>query len=137
MNYPILNNRNFLPELQFSASRSSGAGGQNVNKVNTKVELRFHLASSTVLTDAEKMLLMSKLANQLTDEGFILVVSQSERTQLGNKEMAMIRFYEMLERALTPRKKRKATRPTFASKERRLESKRSLSLKKANRRLPL
>lgn len=137
MNYPILNNRNFLPELQFSASRSSGAGGQNVNKVNTKVELRFHLASSTVLTDAEKVLLMSKLANQLTDEGFILVVSQSERTQLGNKEMALIRFYEMLEKALTPRKKRKATRPTFASKERRLESKRSLSLKKANRRLPL
>jgi ribosome-associated protein len=137
MNYPILNNRNFLPELQFSASRSSGAGGQNVNKVNTKVELRFHLASSTVLTDTEKVLLMSKLANQLTDEGFILVVSQSERTQLGNKEMALIRFYEMLEKALTPRKKRKATRPTFASKERRLESKRSLSLKKANRRLPL
>jgi len=136
MNYPILNNRNFLPELQFSASRSSGAGGQNVNKVNTKVELRFHLESSVLLTETEKVLLVSKLANQLTDDGFILVVSQTERSQLGNKEMALLRFYDMLEKALTPRKKRKATRPTKASKERRLEGKRSISLKKANRRLP-
>ena len=136
MNYLILNGRNFLSELQFSASRSSGAGGQNVNKVNTKVELRFHLESSNLLTESEKVLLTSKLANQITDEGFILVVSQTERSQLGNKEMALQRFYEMLEKALTPRKKRRPTKPTKGSKERRLESKRSTSLKKANRRLP-
>ncbi len=136
MNYPILQNRNFLAELQFSASRSSGAGGQNVNKVNSKVELRFHVASSCELTDNEKALLISKLQNQITDDGFIIVVNQTDRSQIRNKEIAILRFYDLLEKALTPRKKRKATKPTKGSQLRRLESKRINSLKKSNRQLP-
>ena len=127
--------RKFNDEFQFSASRSGGAGGQNVNKVNTKVELRFHVASSECLSVHEKQLISRKLSNRINDAGELIIVSQSDRTQFKNKESAIEKFFELVEKALKPQKRRVATRPTKASKERRLDSKRQQSKKKTNRRL--
>lgn len=129
-----LKSRDFLSEFTFSASRSGGAGGQNVNKVNTKVELRFDIAASSLLSDDEKTQILGKLRTKLTTEGILIVVSQEERTQLKNKEICIEKFYNMLEKALTIPKKRKPTKPTAASKEKRLESKRQQSSLKSTRR---
>jgi ribosome-associated protein len=130
---PILNDRDFTGELHFSASRSSGPGGQNVNKVNTKVELRFHIASSSLLSDEEKTLVLKKLAKKINLEGELIVVSQTERSQLKNKKKVIERFYSLLTRALTHRKTRKPTKPSRESKEERLETKRKLAEKKERR----
>jgi len=133
MSDSVLQNRDFTGEMQFSASRSSGAGGQNVNKVNTKVELRFNVMESKLLNESEKQILMEKLVNQINQENELILVSQTERSQLKNKEEVISRFYAIFTKALTPRKKRRPTKPTKASKEKRLEQKRSQSEKKANR----
>jgi ribosome-associated protein len=119
-----------INELLFAASRSSGPGGQNVNKVNTKVELRFILAQSKVLSDEQIQLLTSKLETQLTAEGEILIVSQATRSQLKNKEDAIEKLILLLEKNLKIQRKRKATRPTGASVIKRLETKKQLSQKK-------
>jgi ribosome-associated protein len=128
-----MTDRDFSSELHFSASRSSGPGGQNVNKVSTKVELRFHVASSLLLTDAEKELLSEKLAARISASGELILVSQSERSQLKNREKVTEKFYALIIKALTPRKRRKPTRPSLASKEERLETKRRNSEKKTRR----
>ena len=125
--------RDFERELSFQASRSGGAGGQNVNKVASKVELRFHVANSALLTDEEKALVQEKLASRINSEGYLQVVCQVERSQLQNKELCIERFYELLRQALTKQKKRKATKPTRSSVKQRLESKRRQSEKKSNR----
>jgi ribosome-associated protein len=137
MNYFCLmemEDKDFTGELHFSASRSSGPGGQNVNKVSTKMELRFHVASSELLSEDEKALVLEKLANRINAVGELILVSQSERSQLQNKEKVIEKFITLLTRALTPRKKRKATRPSKASREERLELKRQQSEKKERRR---
>ncbi|MCX2740696.1 alternative ribosome rescue aminoacyl-tRNA hydrolase ArfB [Pontibacter anaerobius] len=128
-----LEGRGFERELQFQASRSGGAGGQNVNKVNTKVELRFQVESSELLSEEEKALVQEKLGNRINSEGYLQVVCQTERSQLQNKELCVQRFYELLRQALTRQKKRKATKPTRSSVRRRLESKKKQSEKKASR----
>ena len=125
--------RDFEPELQFQASRSGGAGGQNVNKVNTKVELRFHVESSEQLTEEEKALVQAKLSNRINSEGYLQVVCQTERSQLRNKELCVTRFKELLRQALTKQKKRTATKPTRSSVRRRLEGKKKQAEKKSNR----
>ena len=132
----MMEERNFGSELHFSASRSSGPGGQNVNKVSTKMELRFHVASSEQLSEAEKVIIMEKLASRINAAGELLLVSQSERSQLQNKEKVTEKFYLLLTRALTPRKRRKLTRPTKASMEERLTAKRQRSEKKERRKSP-
>ncbi len=129
----ILDNRDFLPELNFSASRSSGPGGQHVNKVSTKVELRFHVKNSSLLTPEEKELILEKLSNRINQEGELVLVSQRSRTQLKNKEKVVEKFYELLTDALTPRKKRKPTKPSPQAKEKRLEEKREQAEKKDRR----
>ncbi len=137
MNTMLIDNlkeRDFTAEFHFAASRSGGPGGQNVNKVNTKVELRFVVSDSILLSDQEKQLIREKLANKINLEGELIIVSQTERSQLKNKVQAIERFYQLIAFALTPRKKRKPTRPTRASKERRLDSKRKQAEKKSNRR---
>ncbi|GET28398.1 alternative ribosome rescue aminoacyl-tRNA hydrolase ArfB [Prolixibacter sp. SD074] len=128
--------RNFIPELTFTATRSSGAGGQNVNKVNTKVELRFHVESSKLLSQEEKNVLMRKLANRMNKEGELILTEQNERSQLKNKEKVIDRFYRLINWALIPQKRRKATRPTLASRHRRLENKKQHSEKKSRRQNP-
>ena len=132
----ILNNRDFTPELVFSASRSSGPGGQNVNKVSSKVELRFNVVNSVLLSQDEKDILQEKLANRINQEGELVLVSQSERTQLKNKQAVIGKFYSLLIKALTPRKRRKPTKPSAEAKENRLENKRILAEKKETRKKP-
>ena len=123
----------FLPELTFQASRSGGKGGQNVNKVSTKIELEFNVEASALLTDAQKTVILDKLGNRITTEGVLRIVSQTERSQLGNKRKAIAKFYELLTKALTPRKKRVATRISKAKKAKRLDEKKQHSEKKAMR----
>lgn len=128
-----LQDRDFTKEFIFQASRSGGAGGQNVNKVATKVELRFHVDSSELLTGEEKALVHKKLGNRISSEGYLQVVCQEERSQLRNKELCVQRFYALLRLAFTKQKKRTATKPTKASVRRRLEGKKRQSDKKGNR----
>lgn len=111
-------------EFQFFTSRSSGPGGQNVNKVNSKVELRFDIQNSELLTGEQKEMLLLKLASKVTAEGILIVVSQRDRSQLVNKEDSVKKLYALISKALTPQKARKSTRPTKSSVEKRLQSKR-------------
>jgi ribosome-associated protein len=124
MNAEELKNRNFEKEFVFSTSRSSGPGGQNVNKVSTKVELRFNLHLTSVFTEDEKETIFRKLKNKITKESELVLVSQSERTQLMNKIVVIEKFYDLISKALTVQKKRRSTRPTLSSRIKRLEGKR-------------
>ena len=127
----------YIPDLNsefvFQTSRSSGPGGQNVNKVNSRVELRFDIPNSVLLTDNQKGLLLRKLATRITAEGVLLVVSQEERSQLRNKELSIQKFYVLIRQALKPVKRRRATRPTKGSVERRIQSKKAKGEKKSLR----
>lgn len=121
-------------ELTFKTSRSGGSGGQNVNKVATKVELNFNIAESRILTDEQKNVLLDKLANKLTKDGSLQIISQTERTQLGNKRVTLVKFYTILTRAFIKPKKRKPTKPTKGAKEKRLfTKKRNAEIKKTRR----
>ncbi|OYT16487.1 MAG: aminoacyl-tRNA hydrolase [Bacteroidetes bacterium 4572_77] len=124
-------------ELNFSYSRSGGPGGQHVNKVNTKVELRFNIATSTLLSIIQKEILLEKLEKEIVQNGDIIIIAQETRSQLKNKKKAVEKFYKLLNLALKPKKKRKATKVSVASKEKRLKEKKIISEKKANRKIDL
>ncbi len=123
-------------ELVFSASRSDGPGGQNVNKVNSKITLKFDVKLSAVLTDEEKEVILKRLVSKLTKEGVLLVTTQESRSQLENKVVAISKFEKMLEKAFEKKKIRKTTKPTKGAVQDRINKKKLLGEKKKWRQKP-
>ncbi len=132
-----MNSSVLLKELKFKAIRSSGSGGQHVNKVSSKIELSFELNSSSGLTDDEKHCLSLKMNSRLTKKGVLLLQCGETRSQHKNKEIVIKRFFNLLRSNLVPPKIRKSTKPSVGAIKKRLESKQRLSLKKTNRKRPL
>jgi ribosome-associated protein len=123
-------------ELRFVFTRSDGPGGQNVNKVATRVELVFDINQSRSLSARQKAVLMENLPARYVSNGVVRVASQESRSQWTNRELAVRKLVTLIQKALTPRKKRVATKPTAAASLRRRDAKRHLSRKKSRRRIP-
>ncbi len=117
-----------ISELRFSTARSGGAGGQHVNKVSSKVILDFHIQSSAFLSPQEKYILLSRLGKKVNKEGNLQVISQEDRSQYRNKDTAIKKFVLLIRGAFTEKKKRRPTKATKASKERRITSKKRRSV---------
>jgi len=117
-------------ELTFSASKSSGPGGQHVNKVNTKVTLRFDVVNSTLLNEEQKATILKKLTSKITNDGIFILFAQSTRSQIKNKEEVVQKMDRLLIKAFAKRKARKSTKPTKGAVRKRLDNKKKQSEKK-------
>lgn len=131
-----MNKDEIIHELRFKAVRSSGAGGQHVNKVSTKIELSFDVLNSKALSATEKERLLINMKNRLTKEKVLLMQCDESRSQYKNKALIVKRFLEVIKSALSVPKKRKKTKPSRAAVEKRLKTKKKSSEKKANRAKP-
>ncbi|MCG8827121.1 aminoacyl-tRNA hydrolase [Tenacibaculum dicentrarchi] len=131
MNIPEL-----IKELHFKATRSSGAGGQHVNKVSSKIELSFDVAKSNQLSENQKEILCTKLASRLTKEQILILFSDETRSQHRNKELAVKRFLALIKDGLKRPKIRRATKPSRNSVLRKHENKKRQKLKKSLRKKP-
>ena len=136
MNQEDIIKRNVESEFVFAASRSSGPGGQNVNKVSSKVELRFNLRLTHLFSEDEKEIISVKLKNKINSEGELILVSQSERTQVMNRKNVIEKFCRLVSEALTVQPIRRPTKPSRSSKLRRLNEKKVHSIIKKCRRSP-
>ena len=125
-----------LAEVAFLTSRSGGPGGQNVNKVETRVEARWNVTATPALTPEERTRVVAALEGRIYADGTLRAVSRVHRTQAANRRAALERLAERVARALRPRRVRKATRPGRAAKERRMEDKRRKSALKESRKSP-
>lgn len=121
-------------ELKFRVARSSGSGGQHVNKVSTKVELLFEVLKSQILTDGQKELILERLSNRVNQEGILQITSDVTRSQLQNKAVAVKKFDQLIFKALAPVKERAAVLAYTADKRKRLGEKKRTGEKKATRR---
>lgn len=119
-----MNTERLINEVKYSTARSSGSGGQHVNKTETKVELFFDVEGSAVLTDRQKERLKNVLANRISKEGVFHISSQEKRSQVWNKQIVTKRFINIIQHALTPQKKRIPTKPSKSMVEKRLKAKR-------------
>ena len=131
-----MNKENIIKELSFKATRSSGAGGQHVNKVSSKIELTFDLENSTSLSDIEKERLQTKLSTKLTNQNLLILFCDESRSQHRNKELAIKRFLEIIKQGLKRPKIRRPTKPSKSSVRKNAEKKKRTSVKKALRKKP-
>ncbi|QTD38893.1 aminoacyl-tRNA hydrolase [Polaribacter batillariae] len=131
-----MNKENIIKELNFKAIRSSGAGGQHVNKTSSKIELTFDLENSESLSNNEKELLKTKLSSKLTKENTLVLFCEETRSQHKNKEIAIKRFLELIKTNLIRPKKRIKTKPSKAAIKKNIEKNKKTALKKALRKKP-
>ena len=131
-----MDKKKIISELTFKAVRSSGAGGQNVNKVSSKVVLTFELMASSALTDNEKFLVQNKIANRLTSENILMLNCDEDRSQLKNKELVTKRFFDIIKKSLIIPKPRKPTKIPKSIIEKRLKKKATMSVLKITRKKP-
>lgn len=131
-----MNSSILISELSFKAVRSSGSGGQHVNKVSSKIELYFDVQHSQALTDEEKLRLVHKLTTRISKEGVLQLACSESRSQHKNKELVIKRFIDLIKVNLRVSKPRKKTKPSKSSIKKRLDSKTKQSLKKQNRKPP-
>ena len=124
-------------ELTFTASRSSGPGGQNVNKVNSKVTLQFDVKNSAILTVEEKETVVRKLSTRITRDGVLIISAQDGRSQIQNKEVAIEKFTKILNKAFERKKARKATKPSKGAVQERINKKKKQGEKKKWRQRPM
>ena len=131
-----LRSEDLFHELTFLTSRSSGPGGQNVNKVNSKVTLKWDVAHSAIVSPEQKETIFKKLTSRITTEGILMITAQDSRSQLDNKEAVLLKLNQLLIKAFTVAKARKPTKPGKAAKQKRIKAKKHHSEKKQWRQKP-